>query len=62
MDEFVFDVHEVEEKYYLSDKVAKYVLTPGTKNFRTTIETDLDVHVHCSSLCTRCTELALTIT
>ena len=42
-DEFVFDVHEVEEKYYLSDKVAKYVLTPGTKNFRTTIETDLDV-------------------
>lgn len=42
-DEFVFDVREVEEKYYLSDKVAKYVLTPGTKNFRTTIETDLDV-------------------
>ncbi len=41
--EFVFDVREVEEKYYLSDKVAKYVLTPGTKNFRTTIETELDV-------------------
>lgn len=42
-DEFVFDVRDVEEKYYLSDKVAKYVLTPGTKNFRTTIQTDLDV-------------------
>lgn len=42
-DEFVFNVKEVEEKYYLSEKVAKYVLTPGTKNFRTSIETDLDV-------------------
>ena len=42
-DEFVFDVRDVEAKYYLSDKVAKYVLTPGTKNFRTTIQTDLDV-------------------
>lgn len=42
-DEFVFDVRNVEEKYYLSDKVAKYVLTPGTKNFRTTIQTDLDI-------------------
>lgn len=42
-DEFVFDVRDVEEKYYLSEKVAKYVLTPGTKNFRTTIQTDLDV-------------------
>ncbi len=39
----LFLTYEVEEKYYLSDKVAKYVLTPGTKNFRTTIETDLDV-------------------
>ena len=42
-DEFVFDVRDVEEKYYLSEKVAKYVLAPGTKNFRTTIQTDLDV-------------------
>lgn len=42
-DEFVFDVRDVEEKYYLSEKVAKYVLTPGTKNFRTTIQTDLPV-------------------
>src|SRR5690606_36009656 len=30
-DEFVFDVHEVEEKYYLSDKVRDYVLAGGTK-------------------------------
>lgn len=42
-DEFVFDVRDVEEKYYLSEKVRNYVLTPGTKNFRTTIETDLDI-------------------
>lgn len=42
-DEFVFDVRDVEEKYYLSDKVARYVLSPGTKNFRTSIQTDLDV-------------------
>lgn len=42
-DEFIFNVKEVEEKYYLSEKVAKYVLTPGTKNFRTSIETDLEV-------------------
>ena len=42
-DEFIFDVKDVEEKYYLSEKVAKYVLCPGTKNFKTRIETDLDV-------------------
>ncbi|GFI53792.1 DNA cytosine methyltransferase [uncultured Alistipes sp.] len=42
-DEFVFDVKDVEEKYYLSDKVAKYVLAGGTKNFRTSTQTDLDV-------------------
>ena len=36
-------VHDVEEKYYLSDKVAKYVLAGGTKNFKTSTETDLDV-------------------
>lgn len=42
-DEFVFDVRDVEEKYYLSDKVAKYVLAGGTKNFRTSTKTDLDV-------------------
>jgi len=31
------------EKYYLSDKVKKYVLATGTKNFYTRAETDLDV-------------------
>lgn len=42
-DEFVFDVKDVEEKYYLSEKVAKYVLAGGTKNFKTSTKTDLDV-------------------
>lgn len=42
-DEFIFDVNEVEEKYYLSEKVAKYVLAGGTKNFRTSTKTDLDI-------------------
>jgi DNA (cytosine-5)-methyltransferase 1 len=42
-DEFVFDVAEVEEKYYLSNKVADYVLAGGTKNFKTSTETDLPV-------------------
>lgn len=42
-DEFTFDVRDVEEKYYLSDKVAKYVLSEGTKNFKTRVKTDLDV-------------------
>lgn len=42
-DEFIFDVKEVEEKYYLSEKLEKYVLCAGTKNFKTHIETDLDI-------------------
>ena len=42
-DEFVFDVRDVEEKYYLSEKVARYVLASGTKNFKTSTETDLSV-------------------
>lgn len=42
-DEFIFDVRDVEEKYYLSEKVAKYVLAGGTKNFRTSTETDLPI-------------------
>ena len=42
-DDFVFDVNEVEEKYYLSDKVTKYVLSNGTKNFKTRSVTDLEV-------------------
>ena len=42
-DEFIFDVKNVEEKYYLSEKVARYVLAGGTKNFKTSTKTDLDV-------------------
>lgn len=42
-DDFIFDVKDVEEKYYLSEKVAKYVLAGGTKNFKTSTETDLDI-------------------
>ena len=43
-DEFIFDINEVEEKYYLSEKVKRYVLSqPGTKNFKTKIKTDLEV-------------------
>jgi DNA (cytosine-5)-methyltransferase 1 len=42
-DEFTFDVRTVEEKYYLSDAVRRYVLAGGTKNFRTSTTTDLPV-------------------
>ena len=42
-DDHVFLVNEVDEKYYLSDKVKKYVLAGGTKNFKTSKEIDLKV-------------------
>ncbi|CAN4271153.1 Dcm Site-specific DNA methylase [Methylophilaceae bacterium] len=42
-DDFVFDVKDVEEKYYLSEKVEKYVLAGGTKTFKTSKATDLPV-------------------
>ena len=42
-DEFIFNVKEVEEKYYLSEKLRNYVLCSGTKNFKTSIRTDLDI-------------------
>jgi DNA (cytosine-5)-methyltransferase 1 len=42
-DEFIFDVNEIEEKYFLSTKVKNYVLAGGTKNFRTSTKTDLPV-------------------
>jgi DNA (cytosine-5)-methyltransferase 1 len=42
-DHFIFDVNKVEEKYYLSNKVRDYVLAGGTKNFRTSTKTDLEV-------------------
>ncbi len=41
--EFIFPVKEVEDKYYLSEKVAKYVLCSGTKTFKTPVKTDLDI-------------------
>jgi len=41
--EFIFDVNEVEEKYYLSEKIKNYVLAKGTKNFKTSNKTDLEV-------------------
>ena len=41
--EFVFPLTEVDDKYYLSPSVAKYVLAGGTKNFKTSTETDRPV-------------------
>ena len=41
--EFIFPIKEVDNRYYLSEKVAKYVLCPGTKSFKTPIKTDLDI-------------------
>lgn len=41
--DFIFPIREIEGKYYLSEKVAKYVLCPGTKTFKTPIKTDLDI-------------------
>ena len=41
--EFVFNVNEVEEKYYLSEKTKAYVLSPGTKTFKTAVKTDLEI-------------------
>ena len=41
--EFIFDIKEVEEKYYLSEKIKTYVLAGGTKNFKTSTETDLKI-------------------
>lgn len=42
-DDFIFNVKDVEEKYYLSDKVKTYVLAGGTKTFKTSIKTDLPI-------------------
>ena len=38
-----FDPDRIDEKYVLSDLVRKYVLSPGTKTFKTTIKYDLDI-------------------
>lgn len=36
-------MNTVEEKYYLSEKVRNYVLAGGTKTFKTSTKTDLEV-------------------
>lgn len=41
--DFIFPVRDVDDRYYLSEKVAKYVLAGGTKTFRTSTATDLDI-------------------
>lgn len=41
--DFIFACCDVDEKYYLSEKVAKYVLAGGTKTFKTSTKTDLDI-------------------
>lgn len=41
--DFVFKTKEVDDKYYLSEKVATYVLAGGTKSFKTSTKTDLDI-------------------
>ncbi len=41
--DFYFDVNNVEEKYYLSEKVKDYVLAGGTKNYKTSNKTDLHI-------------------
>ena len=41
--EFVFRCSDVEDKHYLSESVAKYVLAGGSKNFKTSTKTDLDI-------------------
>lgn len=40
-DEFIFKCSDVENKHYLSEKVAKYVLSSGSKGFKTSTNTDL---------------------
>ena len=42
-DEQVFEINNVESKYYLSEKVEKYVLSDGTKSFKTIPKTDLEI-------------------
>ena len=41
--EFVFKCAEVEDKHYLSKTVAEYVLAGGSKGFKTSKETDLQI-------------------
>lgn len=41
--DFIFPIREVDDKYYLSESVARYVLAGGTKSFKTSTKTDLDI-------------------
>lgn len=41
--EFVFKCADVEDKHYLSKSVADYVLAGGSKGFKTSTKTDLDI-------------------
>ncbi len=42
-DEFVFKCNDVEDKHYLSKSVADYVLAGGSKGFKTSTKTDLEI-------------------
>lgn len=42
-DEFVFKCSEVDDKHYLSKSVADYVLAGGSKGFKTSTKTDLEI-------------------
>jgi DNA (cytosine-5)-methyltransferase 1 len=42
-DEFKFKINDIEDKYYLSEKTRNYVLAQGTKKFKTSTRTDLDI-------------------
>ena len=39
----IFDPNRIDDKYVLSNLVRKYVLTPGTKTFKTSTKYDLDI-------------------
>ena len=41
--DFIKEYRVIPSKYYLSDKVKNYVLAGGTKTFKTSTETDLDI-------------------
>ena len=41
--EFIFPCSEVDDNHYLSETVARYVLAGGTKNFKTSNKTDLEI-------------------
>jgi DNA (cytosine-5)-methyltransferase 1 len=41
--DFVFEPKSIDEKYILSEKVQAYVLSTGTKTFKTSVEINLDI-------------------